>query len=329
MAATLGASLIELGLAPGDRVALYLQNVPQFVIAQCAVWKAGGVVVPLNPMLKEAELSYHLNDAGARVLICLESLYQRTARSVVPQTSVERVVTTSELDCVPPGSPLPPLLAESKKLRFAETLDLAEVLRSPRAPAPRPRPRPEDLAFLTYTSGTTGTAKGAMNSHANVVHNTGMIGHLAAAAQAEIPVILFYRFDVEEALRLTERWRATFTVGAITVFIAMANHPDVARRNLTSLRKVGSGGAPVSPAVVHRFREVTGAYIHNIYGMTETTSPSHAVPLGVEAPVDPATGALAVGVPVPGAEARIVDLESGTREMGPEEAGGVVIRGPR
>ena len=353
MAATLGASLIELGLAPGDRVALYLQNVPQFVIAQCAVWKAGGVVVPLNPMLKEAELSYHLNDAGARVLICLESLYERTARSVVPQTSVERVVTTSELDCVPPGSPLPPLLAESKKLRFAETLDLAEVLRSPRAPAPRPRPRPEDLAFLTYTSGTTGTAKGAMNSHANVVHNarvyqswmrlgpddvvlgvaplfhiTGMIGHLAAAAQAEIPVILFYRFDVEEALRLTERWRATFTVGAITVFIAMANHPDVARRNLTSLRKVGSGGAPVSPAVVHRFREVTGAYIHNIYGMTETTSPSHTVPLGVEAPVDPATGALAVGVPVPGAEARIVDLESGTREMGPEEVGEIVIRGP-
>ena len=74
MAATLGAALIELGLDPGDRVALYLQNVPQFVIAQCAVWKAGGVVVPLNPMLKEAELSYHLNDAGARVLICLESL---------------------------------------------------------------------------------------------------------------------------------------------------------------------------------------------------------------------------------------------------------------
>src|SRR3989441_6235394 len=223
MAATLSASLTELGLAPGDRVALYLQNVPQFVIAQCAVWKAGGVVVPLNPMLKEAELSYHLNDAGARVLICLESLYERTARSVVRQTSVARVVTPWALAFVPPGSTLPPLLAESKKLRFAETLDLAEVLRSPRAPAPRRRPRPEDLAFLTYTSGTTGTAKGAMNSHANVVHNArvyqswmrlgpddvilgvaplfpipGLIGHLAAAAQAEIPVILFYRFDVEE-----------------------------------------------------------------------------------------------------------------------------------
>jgi len=353
MAATLSASLTELGLDPGDRVALYLQNVPQFVIAQCAVWKAGGVVVPLNPMLKDAELAYHLNDAGARVLICLESLYERTARNVVPHTRVERVVTTSELDCLPPGSPLPPLLAESKKLRFAETLDLAELCRSPRAPAARPRLRPEDLAFLTYTSGTTGVAKGAMNSHANVVHNaqvyrswmqlgpddvilgvaplfhiTGMIGHLAAAAQAEIPVILFYRFDVEEALRLIERWRATFTVGAITVFIAMASHPDVARRNLTSLRKVGSGGAPVSPAVVERFRAMTGAYIHNVYGMTETTSPSHAVPLGVEAPVDPATGALAIGVPVPGAESRIVDLDTGTREMGPEEVGEIAVKGP-
>src|SRR5437667_6318245 len=215
MAATLSASLTELGVAPGDRVALYLQNVPQFVIAQCAVWKAGSVVVPLNPMLKEAELSYHLNDAGARVLICLESLYERTARSVVPQTSVERVVTTSELDCVPPGSPLPPLLAESKKLRFAETLDLAEVLRSSRARAAPRRRRGEELVLLTYSSGTTGTAKGAINSHANVVHNarvyqswmrlgpddvilgvaplfhiTGIIGHLAAAAQADLPVLL-------------------------------------------------------------------------------------------------------------------------------------------
>ena len=353
MAATLAASLTELGLDPGDRVALYLQNVPQFVIAQCAVWKAGGVVVPLNPMLKEAELSYHLNDAGARVLICLESLYERTARHVVPQTAVERVVTTSELDCLPPGAPVPPLLAESTKLRFRETHDLVELCRSPRARAAPRRPRGEDLAFLTYTSGTTGTAKGAMNSHANVVHNarvyqswmqlgpddvilgvaplfhiTGMIGHLAVAAQAEIPVILFYRFDVAEALRLVERWRATFTVGAITVFIAMASHPDVARRNLTSLRKVWSGGAPVAPAVVGRFREVTGAYIHNIYGMTETTSPSHAVPLGVDAPVDPATGALAIGVPVPGAEARIVDLESGTRELPPGELGEIVVKGP-
>ena len=353
MAGTLSASLAELGVEPGDRVALYLQNVPQFAIAQCAVWKAGGVVVPLNPMLKEAELSYHLNDAGARVLVCLESLYERTARKVVPHTAVERVVTTSELDWMPARSPVPPLLAESTKVRFAETLDLAELCRSPHARAARRRPRPEDPAFLTYTSGTTGTAKGAMNSHANVLHNarvyqswmrlgpddvilgvaplfhiTGMIGHLAAAAQAEIPVILFYRFDVEETLRLVERWRATFTVGAITVFIAMANHPDVARRDLTSLRKVYSGGAPVSPAVVQRFRDVTGSYIHNIYGMTETTSPSHAVPLGVEAPVDPATGALAIGVPVPGAEARIVDLESGTSEVGPGEVGEIVIRGP-
>lgn len=353
MADALAGALTGLGLAPGDRVALYLQNLPQFVITQSAVWKAGGIVVPLNPMFREAELAYQLNDSGARILVALETLYGETASRVIAKTPVETVITTSELDCLDPGGPRPALLAGSRKTRFAETLDLLELVRKSAGRPACPGPRPEDPAYLSYTSGTTGAPKGAMNTHANVVYNaavyaswmrlgpedvvlavaplfhiTGMIAHLAAAAVSGAPVVLFYRFDAGEALRLIERWRATFTVGSITVFIALAEHPDARKRDLGSLRKVYSGGAPVSPAIVERFEELTGAYIHNIYGLTETTSPSHAVPMGVRAPVDMATGALSVGIPVPGALARVVDIDSGTTELPPGEVGEIVIKGP-
>jgi long-chain acyl-CoA synthetase len=352
-AESLADALQDLGVAPGDRVALYLQNVPQFAIAQYAAWKAGAIVVPLNPMFREAELRSHLQDAGATALVCLQSLYAETARAAVPGTPVRHVVTTSELDWLPPGAPRPGLLARARRRDCAGTHDLAALAARPPVGRRRPRPGVGDVAYLTYTSGTTGPPKGAMNTHANVVyqarlyaawmrlgaadvilgvaplfHITGMVAHLAAAAAAGAPVVLFHRFDPGEALRLVERWGATFTIGSITVFIAMADHPDVGARRLGTLRAVYSGGAPVAPAVVERFRARTGAYIHNVYGLTETTSPSHAVPLGRQAPVDPATGALSIGIPVPGAEARIVDLDTGEAELGPGEPGEIVIRGP-
>jgi long-chain acyl-CoA synthetase len=350
---SLADALQDLDVAPGDRVALYLQNVPQFAMAQYAAWKAGGIVVPLNPMFREAELRTHLQDAGATVLVCLESLYAGTARAALPGTPVRHVVTTSELDWLAPGAPRPGVLAGARRLPCDGTLDLAALAARPPAGRRRPRPGPGDVAYLTYTSGTTGPPKGAMNTHANVVHQaqlyatwmrlgpgdvvlgvaplfhiTGMVAHLAAAAAAGAPVVLFYRFEAGEALRLVERWGATFTIGSITVFIAMADHPDVRARRLGTLRAVYSGGAPVAPAIIERFRERTGPYIHNVYGLTETTSPSHAVPLGRQAPVDPATGALSIGIPVPGAEARIVDLDTGETELEPGEPGEIVIRGP-
>ena len=123
---------------------------------------------------------------------------------------------------------------------------------------------------------------------APLFHITGLVAHLTLAMLAGVPVILFYSFDPSEALRLMERWKATFAVAAITAFIALMESRDIRRRNLASLTKVYSGGAPVSQATVERFRKITGAYIHNIYGLTETTSPSHGVPLDSEAPVDPA-----------------------------------------
>ena len=212
---------------------------------------------------------------------------------------------------------------------------------------------PEDVAYLTYTSGTTGPPKGAMNTHGNIAFNarvyqtmqkidendvvlgvaplfhvTGEVAHLAIAALAGIPVVLYYRFDPGETLRLIEQWKVTVTVASITVYIALLNHPDIRTRDLSSLVKAYSGGAPVSEATVRQFEDLTGLYLYNVYGMTETNSPSHIVPWGKRAPVDPESGALSVGVPVQNCVIKIMDLEQGTQELDPGEVGEIVDSGP-
>lgn len=349
----LAAALEERGVTQGDRVAFYLQNIPQFLIALYAAWKVGAIVVTCNPMFKQRELEYHLNDSGAKGLICLESLYETIARDVVGNTKIEFVITTSELDFVDSAT-VPALLASSRKQRFSETLDMLDLLAQFDGASLQFAPlTPADIAFLTYTSGTTGRPKGAMNTHANVVFNatfyqqwmqldnndvvigvapffhiTGLIAHLAVAALAGMPIIMFYRFDPAEMLRLTEKWRGSFTVAAITVFIALLNHPDLKTRDLSSLSKAFSGGAPVSPTIVEQFQETTGAYIHNIYGLTETTSPSHATPLGARAPVDTDSGALSVGLPIPNTICRVLDVASG-QDVPPGEVGELITRGPQ
>ncbi|MBX3215103.1 MAG: AMP-binding protein [Labilithrix sp.] len=347
--------LASWGIGHGDRVALYLQNVPQYVAALYGLWKRGAVAVPLNPMFKERELAYHLEDSGARVLVAHESLYDTVARDVVPSSKVEHVLTTSELDLLGPEAP-PTCFAASKKLD-ASALGTVDFMRALAETTPDPAARvavgPGDLASLGYTSGTTGQAKGAKTTHSNIVYNgdfyrtwmrmderdgvlgvaplfhiTGMVGHIAVAATAGCPLVLGYRFDAEQTLRLAERWRPTMTVGSITVFLALMNHPTASKSALSSLTKVYSGGAPVAPSIADRFEAELGIYIHNIYGLTESTSPTHAVPLGARAPVDPLTGALSVGVPIPGCEVKLVDLEDPTKEAADGEAGEIADRGP-
>ncbi len=348
----LAAALIDQGVTRGDRVALLLQNIPPFLIALYSIWKAGGIVVLCNPMYKQKELEYHLNDSSATGLICLESLYSSVVAPALPATAVRFVITTSELDYLKQDS-LPEMLQSSNKQRFEQTLDMLELInRYAGVSFKMPVLQPQDVAFLTYTSGTTGQPKGAMNTHANVVYNatvikiwmglddsdvvvgvapffhiTGLISHLAVAALAGMPVIMFYRFDPAQMLSLIEQWRGTFTVAAITVYIALMNHPEIKKYNLSSFTKVYSGGAPVSPAIVENFERLTGAYIHNTYGLTETTSPSHAIPAGKRAPVDSATGALSVGLPLPGNICRIVDVATG-HDLPVGEIGELITSGP-
>jgi len=347
--------LARWGVGPGDRVALYLQNNPQFLIAQYGAWKRGAIVVPLNPMFKEKEVRYHLQDSGAKVLVALDSLYAAHAETVIGETAVEQVVTTHEADGLSGDRWRQiPLLTQTEKTVPAGTVDLFPALEQT-APDPgaRAEVRPEDTAYLVYTSGTTGLPKGAMNLHRNIAFNanayrtwmqigpddavfgmaplfhiTGIVGHAALAALAGVPLVLFHRFDPDEALRMIETWRPTMTVASITAYIALMNAPGAKHADVRSLRKCYSGGAPIAPSLVEQFEQQFGAYIHNIYGLTESNSPTHAVPMGAKAPVDPGSGALSVGVPIPNVDAKVVDLEDPDREVGVGEAGEFAVRGP-
>jgi long-chain acyl-CoA synthetase len=321
-----GAALVERGVARGDRVALYLQNVPEFVIAVLAAWKIGAIAVPVNPMLKEREVRTLLDDCEPVALVTLESLWQEVARAAVAGSSVRIVVTTPEV----------------------QELARAHAGNAP----PDPGLGLDDIAFLTYTSGTTGPPKGAMNTHGNVVfssqtyrdwvgvggddvilgvaplfHITGLVAHIGLMLLTGAPLVLSHRFDAAVALELVERHRVTFTTGAITVFIALMDASEASERDTSTLRTIVSGGAPIAPATVEAFAERFGTYIHNIYGLTETTSPSHCVPIGTRAPVDPASGALSVGVPVYGTVVRVIDEEG--RELPAGEVGELVTSGPQ
>jgi len=345
----LAAGLQSEGFKRGDRLAVYLQNVPQFVIAMLGAWKAAGIVVSTSPMLKQKELAAQLHDSGASALITLESLWGEVAREVVPDTNVETVITTSELDYL---DETPALLKTSKRNRDKAALDFSELVERHRGERPTAAaPRPDDVAFLTYTSGTTGPSKGAMNSHGNVVFNaqayrdwigltaedvtfgvapffhiTGLIGNIAAPLLTGMPIVMSYRFDADTGLELIERHGATFTVASITVFIALMNARTADQRDLSTFTKIVSGGAPIAPATVQAYEQKFGAYINNIYGLTETTSPSHCVPIGTRAPVDPDSGALSVGVPIFNTIVRIVDEQG--HDVAPGEIGEFVTSGP-
>jgi long-chain acyl-CoA synthetase len=255
---------------------------------------------------------------------------------------------------IKPHNKPPGLLSGVKRTSVPGVLKLQDVLGDfEDKSVADPELSPGEVAYLTYTSGTTGPPKGAMNTHGNIAFNarvyramlsidesdvvigvaplfhvTGEVAHLAIAALAGIPVILYYRFDATETLRLIERWKATMTVGSITVYIAMMNHADINTRDLSSLVKAYSGGAPVSEAIVAQFEKITGRYIYNAYGMTETNSPSHLVPLGKRAPVDTDSGALAVGLPVPNCVMKIMGLEDDSKALAAGEIGEIVDSGP-
>lgn len=346
----IAAHLAARGLEPGDRLALMLQNTPHFVLALLGAWKAGAVVVPVNPMYKEREVAHVLRDAEVSALVCADRAWETYLRTTAAGTSVHTVLTACELDLQTRDDPR--VLAFPRARPADDAEDLLAVARAGGAPATGRAPSGADTALISYTSGTSGAPKGAMNTHANLTFNaerqrvsgiapegacvyalaplfhiTGMVAQLAGCLLNKGTLALTYRFEAGVVLDAFLEHRPAFTVGPSTAYMALAAHPDASRAHFDSFTHLSSGGAPLPPALVERFRATFGPYLGNGYGLTECTAPCASVPPGRQAPVDPASGTLAVGVPGPDTVVRILDDSGAPVPFG--RHGEIVVRGPQ
>ncbi len=346
----LAGGLREVGVNPGDRVLVMLQNMPATVVSYLAVWALGASVVPLNVMFQRDEISQHVRDSRARVMIALASVAGRAAGLADGGALDALIVVDDREDFL---GEAPSWLGDAAfdgrwGIPYRELLQKA-----PLTPDGWHHGQGQDLALLTYTSGTTGQPKGAMNAHVHILYNvelyrdmaalppdtvnvafaplfhiTGAVAGLGAAIHLQHPLVLLHRFDPVVAARAIARHRATFTVGAITTFLGMLQLPDLERYDLSSLTYAYSGGAPVPAATVERFEEATGVYIHNVYGLTESANGIIMVPWGERAPVDPDSGALSIGKAPWGIRATIRDLDNPTRHLNVEGVGELALSGP-
>lgn len=342
------------GLRPGDRVAVLLQNSPHFVLAVLAAWKAGATVVPVNPMYKSAEVAHVLRDAEVTALICTdrawEAYLRTTAHTAAADSPALIVLTACERDLQTRDDPR--VLGFERLPQAPDADDLLAVARQGHKPPAGRAPAPADPALISYTSGTSGSPKGAVNTHGNIMYNaerqrvglalpdapvyfalaplfhiTGMVAELAACLNSAGTLVLAYRFEPGVVLEAFAEHRPHYTVGPATAYMALAAHPDATPDHFASFVNIASGGAPVPPALVEKFRADFGPYIRTGYGLTECTGVCAAVPAGREAPVDPGSGTLAVGVP--GADTVVRVLDDRGEEVPFGEHGEIVVSGPQ
>ncbi|WP_369221922.1 class I adenylate-forming enzyme family protein [Streptomyces sp. R39] len=338
------------GLERGDRVAVVLQNSPHFVLALLGAWKAGATVVPVNPMYKSGEVAHVLRDAEVAALVCSQRAWESYLRETAADSPVRIALTASELDFQTRDDAR--VLGFERLPQAADADDLVAVARQGgKAPEGRD-PEPSGIALISYTSGTSGAPKGATNLHSNIMYNaerqrtglalpdapvyyalaplfhiTGMVCQLCACLTSAGTLVLTYRFEPGLVLEAFAEHRPQYTVGPSTAFMALAAHPDVTPEHFASFVNISSGGAPLPPALVEKFRAGFGPYIRNGYGLTECTAPCASVPPTLEAPVDPVSGTLAVGVPGPDTVVRVIDDQGQEVPFG--EQGEIAVRGPQ
>jgi long-chain acyl-CoA synthetase len=349
------AGLQRSGLRPGDRVALYLPNCPQLVIALLATSLAGGIAVPFNPLYSAREAEHQLRDCGARIAVVLDRFFP-LVKKVQPATALERIVVTSVKEHFP--SPLWLLYTLTKERRQERArLGAADLrfrdLLAPGAPTPHDGGE-EETAVLLYTGGTTGVSKGVELSHRNLVVNAeqnrawAALGEGCEVALAALP--LFHAFgltccldvgmltgativlvpnptDIAGLVRTIERHRPTVFPVVPTLLVAIASLPGVERRDLRSVRVCPCAGSALAPAVQRAFLEKTGVRAVEGYGLTEAAP----VALGNPPFGEDRTGT--IGLPYPDTDARVVDFETGERDM-PFDGdwtlpGEIVVRGPQ
>ncbi len=358
------AGLQALGVEPGERVALLLGNCPQFVLASFGAWRAGAIITATSTMYTARELAHQWNDAGVKVVIADRRCFPAIKAALPLLSTAPQVILTGARQYAPAG--LRALCAELDALPNAERQGAGsdsgsvasrksslwkwiDFLRLSRSLSPS-EVTPEDIACLQYTGGTTGTSKGAMLTHANLVINAQqscawlqlgngrevvMVAalpffHIYALTCVLIStvhlggsVVILPRFELRAALNVFRKYRPTIYHGVPTMYVAFNNAPNVKKYGFSSLRICMSGGAPLPVEVREKFEALTGGRLVEGYGLTETSPVTH---------INPPTGSSktgSIGLPIRDTEVRIMDLDTGQREVPTGEIGEITIRGPQ
>jgi len=323
----LAANLVAAGIGPGDRVALQLPNIPQFLISYFGILKAGAVVVPLNVLLRAPEIAYHLEDSGALILITWEGVLAEAAKGA----------EAAGLDTI---------FAVGHAAGAAGAMPFERLLDGAAPPVGMVMRQPADTAVIVYTSGTTGRPKGAELTHIQLYMNADIPGRLFDVQSDDIVITvlpLFHvfglssildvcvrfgctmslvpRFTPAAVLAAVQRDRATIFEGVPTMFADLLSFPELDRYDLSSLRVAISGGASIPAPVLDAFEQRFGLVILEGYGMTETASTTTFNPSADE------RRAYSVGKPIWGTQTQVWDDEGRPLPPGPEHVGEIVTRG--
>lgn len=348
--------LRDLGVKKGDRVSIMLPNCPQAVISYYGVLFAGGIVVQTNPLYMERELEYQINDSGSQIIITLDILYPRVSK-VKALTKLKDIIVTGIKDYLPfPKNMLYPFVQKKqygivvKVEHNGENHLFTEVMKESQVNEIDVDIDPEnDLALLQYTGGTTGFPKGVMLTHMNLVSNTtmsvkwmykckraqekvigilpffhvyGMTAVMNLSIMQAFEMVLLPKFDPETTLKTIQKEKPTLFPGAPTIYIALLNHPDIQKYDLSSIDSCISGSAALPVEVQEQFERVTGGKLVEGYGLSEASPVTHANFLWDERVPG------SVGIPWPNTDSKIISMETG-EEAQVNEIGEIVVTGPQ
>ncbi len=349
------SALQNMGVTKGDRVALFLPNIPQFIISYYGALKAGAIVTAISPLYKEREVKPQLNDSGSETLVVLDLLYP-VVEEIKKETQLKRIIVTGIKEYLPPVKRIIGSIigrVPSRKVeRDAGIYFFQELLKQhPSKPLGVEVDPFSDLAIIQYTGGTTGTPKGAMLTHHNLVSNAymcnawlnaeegkevqmnvlpfyhiyGMTVTMNSAIASAMSMVLMPRFNPSEVLSSIQKYRVTLFSGVPTLYSVLINHPDISKYDLSSIKFCISGASPLPPEVQRRFMEITKGVLVEGYGLTEASPVTHANPL------DPSLDTVkigSIGLTWPDTEAMIVDEETG-EALPAGMVGELAVRGPQ
>ena len=352
-------ALLGLGVKPGDRVALLLPNAPQIILSLFGIWKAGGIVVPLNPLYTERELEHALCESGAETVVVLTPFYKKV-KAIRTRTPVHNVIATNIKEFLPPLKKLLFTILKEKKEGHSIALGSGDwwlqdlLIKHKDASKPSHPVRHSDPAILLFSGGTTGTPKAALGTHHSLFmagtqlrtwlknmledwddiimlsmplfHAYGLVGVLATGLVGHNTLALIPNpRDLDDLLATIQKVRPAFLPGVPTLFNALLDHPKVksGEVDLTSIKLCISGASSLLAETKQRFENVTGGHIIEAYALTESMLGATVSPvLGIYKPGS-------IGIPLPDVEVRIVDVETGQADLTYGEIGEILLRAPQ